>query len=559
VPDISTWQGRYQRRGAVVPGFGNERNELYEVKPDTIWGEINGKRKLQGMEENFVQLGIAGYKYGSWYPDPPGPTRIARKQIGFQHYRYVQESFRFRLDRMERSLRNIGRTLKILGVMLEIERREAGLLYYMICVQMRLDFQGEEAVAKKVVLRLYEAMTTGLIEQQAKLELEFANALAPATRDHKARPPQVPDREAEEALRVMAREEQFQIRKLNLVEELQSSVISLGNTLFSKLRGLPGERFLVCCDEVYFNNEIMNPRKIRLGNILRPLQLRPPLIMQYNVAAAGAMVKVGAPVIATAYVIGKITHAPQEIFYAREHWTKARDWLDQHPAATLIVGSALVYGTALLLAGGGVTVAAALYAEGAVTTGGAVGLQTNVGTGLARALASESIAPSALPAIERQVSERFAVEAARELAAKETDALLSQELRKLAEREAERIIIRQAAKEFQQQVAQRAISAGGKNLAAVALRMALPGAAVGAALGEGTASASTPVALEVGSLFLLKLRDGIEPRDLPLELSEYDYTKFSDEAPRPDIVLPQEMGGKAPPTKVWHLGVLECL
>ena len=72
-------------------------------------------------------------------------------------------------------------------------------------------------------------------------------------------------------------------------------------------------------------------------------------------------------------------------------------------------------------------------------------------------------------------------------------------------------------------------------------------------------SKAAPLASEVGSLFLLKLRDRSQPSDLPPVLSEFEYAKFSDDTPGPLIVLPQEMGGTPQQKKLRFLGLLECM
>ena len=277
VPDISTWQGQYRRNGAPVAGHDGARNELYEVKPDTVWGEAAGKEKLKGIDDNFNELAVSGYHRGSWYPDPPGPTVVARKQLHFQAPNYVIASFHYSLRRLVRAVQRAGAYLEIRDVVLEIERREAGLLYYMICVQLTLDFNGEERVAKKIVQRLYKALSSRASSVDAALETAFADSLAASGRDRKTRPPQPPDTLTQKVLAAIAVEEQYRIAVLDIVDELQDAVGNLARALFSRLRGLPGDRSLVCSDEVYFNNEIMGPRKARMAAQIRPLQLRPPI------------------------------------------------------------------------------------------------------------------------------------------------------------------------------------------------------------------------------------------------------------------------------------------
>jgi hypothetical protein len=564
VPDISTWKGGYLRRDQVGIVAVTGRSELYEIKPDTVWGEAAGVEKLRDINQNFADLAIRGYTFGSWYPTPPGPLAVASKQLPFGHFGYVMAGLDYRLRRMESSLKNIGLTLVVRNAVVEIERRQPGLIYYMICVHMSLDFNGEERVAKKVVQRLFEALTSGLSKEQAKIERDFANALSPAGRDRKPRMPTPPDKTTQEAIRAIEAEESFSIRAVDLVEELRDSVASLGQVLFTRLRGLPGERFLVCADQVYFDNEIMARRRMQVENQIRVLQVRPPLIVEYHVARSLPMVKVSTIFIASAVVLYRLLQARP--YGAAEEWRKAVAWLEANPALTLLIGCAVVFGTAVVLASAGTAGALLLYGSGAAAAGGtAVGAGITeggmlaAGSGLARGLASRGLAEYALPEVEA-IGYRFSVEAARRAAMIEADALLTRQLAARAEQQAERIIARKAAKLLREELAQTALLAGGPTIAALAINMALPHVGPGAAVDEQAAATATPLATEIGSLHLLKLKDNVHIRDLPPTLNEIDYTKFSFEAPGPALRLPEQMGGpSAKRGKLWHLGVLECL
>jgi hypothetical protein len=563
VPDISTWKARYLRNGVAATGPAGQRSELYEVKPDTIWGERDGRAKLHGIDDNFRELGLTGYKWGTWYPEPPGAQVVARKEIQFRTYEYVIAGFRYRVERMIRSLRNIGRHVRIDGVVLEVERREAGLLYYMICVKLTLDFNGEDYVAKQVLRRLFEALTTGLKAEEAFRELEFAKSLQPASRARTPpgpRPP--PDTQTREAIRAIESEGQFLIRALVLVPELANAIALLGNTLFSRLRGLPGQRFIVCSNEVYFRNEILGPRQQQIARQIAPLQVRPPAIFGSRLAIGGAIVKVEAPILATIHVILKVADDPSTLFSAKEEWTKALRWLEARPAFTLVVGSAVVYGTALVVASGGAAGAAGMYAGGAV--GAVEGLGVQAGPGLARSLAGEQLGKAALPAVEGRFAQ-LPLDVARRISADEADRLISQHLSKLAKREAERIFARQVAAQLQREATEKAVTAGGGPLAAIAMRMAVPmqpaeaGGAPSAVPNQSASPADAPVAMEVGSLFLLPAFDRLTERELPMLCEEFDYTRVSPEAPGPTLGLPQSVGGTPPlPKKLRYLGMLVC-
>ena len=142
-----------------------------------------------------------------------------------------------------------------------------------------------------------------------------------------------------------------------------------------------------------------------------------------------------------------ILQDPTKVFTAREEYVKAYRWFDAL-AATLIIGSGIVYATAVVIASAGTAGAVAMYGAGTAAAATGIGAESGLGlaieSGLARGLASEALSSAALPSVEREVGIRFTVEAARRLAETEADALLSRQLAALAQQQAERILARQA-------------------------------------------------------------------------------------------------------------------
>lgn len=237
IPDISTWNGKYQRNKIVDPTQPDNRNELYEIKPDSIWGIAAGLEKLKVMEENLRYLGVRGYKFGSWYPIPPGSQATGRKRVYFFQLFYIARSFEYRLRRMERSMAALGATLRITDVAMEVERRYSGILYYKLCVRMTLDFNGEETVARRVVKLLYQALTATRKLEDRLSEMEVAASYRVMGKDGRPVPQPNPDPATREILKALDNEEQFKVEKINLIPELESSLTSLGQALFTKLRG----------------------------------------------------------------------------------------------------------------------------------------------------------------------------------------------------------------------------------------------------------------------------------------------------------------------------------
>lgn len=555
VPDLSTWNSDYRRKTIELPGYSQKRSEFYEVKPDSIWGELAGIEKLFVIEQNNADLALPQYKRGTWYPQPEGPSKIGKAEIQFTAFDYVLSGFQYSLRRLERAARTVNSGLKVNTPIIEIERRREGLLLYLICVDLELDFDGEEAIAKNVVRRLYQALTSNLEQKQRDFERQFVDALVPARRDHKARPPQLIDPVTAKVLQAIEIEEKFLSREIDVVDELRPSIPDLAKTLFSKLRGLPGERYLICSDETYYNDEIKGPNRQRAINRISPLQLRVPLPMGAALAAGGAMVKVASPVLASIYVVGKLLNAPESLFSIRSEWVKAEKWLEAHPAFTILAGSVVVYGTALVIASAGTAGAVAMYGGSGLAASGALGAEASgiagqAGRfGLVRGLASEGLSEVALPsighrlaeqlaaeasgtvlpAVERDVFERLLIEEGQKLAAEEADRLITRSLSQLATQQAERILLRQGTARSAQSLVYKALAAGGATIAGVSARMAISHGKVGDAVDEAAASQAPPIAFEIGQLFLLRIFDAVRNEDLPPLQNQFDTSKFSSE------------------------------
>jgi hypothetical protein len=569
IPDISTWQGKYQRNKVVDASYPEKRNELYEIKPDSIWGIAKGFEKLYGIQDNFRQLGLSNkYYLGTWYPSPPGQKATGRKRVNFYQLPYIAESFTYRLRRMERSMRALGATLDIIDIAFEVERRYEGLLYYKLCIRMRLNFNGEEGVAKRVIRRLYEALNTAEIEEERLWEMAVAESYRVMDKTGKPVPQPTPDPDTQRMLKGLDTEEKFLVEKVTLVPELESSLRSLGQALFTKLRGLPGEQFAVCCDETYLENEIKMPEKIRLGKLLKHLQLRPPIPVQGSLALAGGINKPLSYMLAALYVVSKAADTPQELFHSADNFRAAQQWLERNPAVSLVVGGVVVYGTALVIAGtiatGGALFIAptAASSAGLAPTGLAVeGGGAQLGYGLARSLAGESIAEASLPVIEEalplaeQVSMRVTPEAMRRIASQELQAMAKRQIEAAVQSQLERAVTKAVSDEVRKEAMNKALVAGGSTLAAVALRVALSGAPVNTP-GAAPIGPMRTIATEAGLLHLLKLYDNVDLSKLPQLYAEANYSRFSPETPGGLRLLSDP---NTPKPKVFHLGVIRCL
>jgi hypothetical protein len=234
----------------------------------------------------------------------------------------------------------------------------------------------------------------------------------------------------------------------------------------------------------------------------------------------------------------------------------------------LIIGAVVVYGTALVVAGTLATGGALFAAPAAATSAGLVGptglavegSASELGYGLARSLARETLKNATLPVLEEalpigeRIGQQFTREAAQRVAQQEIDLVLSRELRAAAQSQLQDVVAKRAAAEVKKEVTTTAIAAGGATLAAVALRFAAEGAPANTPGAVPTGPMAT-VAAEVGSLHLLKLYDDADINKLPQLYAKADYSRFSPEQPGGPRLTPNP----PPPQQYFHLGVIKCL
>ena len=238
----------------------------------------------------------------------------------------------------------------------------------------------------------------------------------------------------------------------------------------------------------------------------------------------------------------------------------------------------MVYGTALLAAGAFATGGAILAAPAgasvlapigtaaptglAVPTGvvaaGAGATEAGLaeaGLGLARGVGGELMKDAALPVIEEalpvaeqtlpQLSMRVTPETINAVARQEMMALLRQRLEQAAREEVEKAAAKAAIQAIRAERLDAAVQAAGPFLGALALRFMTP-ANPGLA---ASANALQAIGETTGALYLLKLRDGVDPRGLPY-CQPFPVGKYSAEQP----------GAPAHPgEKFYYLGLVECL
>ncbi len=577
LPDISTWKGEYRRKGQLVPGKPKDRNEYYEVKPLSVSGAAKGTEKILTITDNMIKLGIYEMHPGTWYPEPPGQKVVARKNVPIEVDPHLKNNFWFTVKRLLAEVKlATACDVEFQDIWLEIERRFDGLIYYEICIRISLECDDNVAreIAKEIVQRLYKVLTANLEASKAELELKFAASLVPVGADHKPLDPIPPDKIV--ALRQAIAEERRYAVKHKVVEELRDQIDDLRSALFTRLRGLPGERFLVCCDESFFVSAITTSRQLRnaaqLAKQIRLLQVRPPVGVVQNLALGGAMVRANAVMLATLRNLpdlmklalvavtvpwtGGATRPLASYVYFRteQRWQETFKWLENHPAQTLLIGAAVVYGTAIVVASAGTTGAVAMYGPGVAASAGAA--ESTAGTGLVRALAPEGLKRGALPAV-REVATR---EVVKEAAKREVDTVVKEALARIEREQVERYLLSRATAAARKVLDAKVIATVG----AISVSLAMPSEAQAATPQTQSSEKTQQDIMEVGMLYLLRLKGAVTEMELPNLEEQIDYRRFSDDLIGPAIVVatdPSELRkpGSDPPTKsMRYLGLLEC-
>jgi hypothetical protein len=208
-PDILTHDGPRKVRGAQLPGG---RFEWYEIKPDSPTGFIAWEEKKPGLYKFFKTL---PYKPGEAYPsDPSGEKEVPLS-----------------MNRAFVYLGNIAKRrggLQRLRVYMKIRRPEKGLLVYKVCIEIE-DERRQEAMAKALAKWIYAAYVVCHFPGKFK---EIAAELG----DYSFEGDKIP-----------------RIRcKFDVLDDLKPQLKSIEEMLYMRGIALPGDRFMLCCDEAYY-------------------------------------------------------------------------------------------------------------------------------------------------------------------------------------------------------------------------------------------------------------------------------------------------------------------
>lgn len=220
MPDILTTGGPIPIGSGIVL---HNRNEFYEIKPDSTSGRSAGRNKVREIESLFqrhglVAGGIPFYAPGVIYP------RSVEKKISMpanKPFEYAVRVF----------MRSAGFTR--VRMYMHIRRMEAGILVYKLCVEIDQDQdlsqQESEDAASGVAKHLYALW---LLFHDEQVYDEFKKVEP----DHSYRGNPFP------LIRC----------RFDALPELKPWYPRIERNMFTRGIGLPGEEFIVACDESFY-------------------------------------------------------------------------------------------------------------------------------------------------------------------------------------------------------------------------------------------------------------------------------------------------------------------
>lgn len=218
IPDILTYNG-IRRRGLVIQDF--KRHEFYEIKPDSSSGERAGKEKIATLYKIYRNYGLP-YWAGETYLRDGGPKKIPiMYNAAFKHF-------------VQMLCLRFG--FKSIRLFLVVRRPKPGLILY----KVRVEIEGEENKRLNRKRGLDMARHTFATYVVCHCP-ELFNDLVVPLGDTKLDGDQIP-----------------QVRcNFDVVDEIKVASRSLGDMINFRLLGLPGQEFMICCNESFYQNHVI--------------------------------------------------------------------------------------------------------------------------------------------------------------------------------------------------------------------------------------------------------------------------------------------------------------
>jgi hypothetical protein len=335
VPDITTFKGRFVRRlpsGQTIVAKPGDRSEIYEIKPNNAAGKALAREKLKDVEQSYLDYGIAGiYQRGTWYPETsPKKIRYLASAIVRRHLSYL----------LNIVSRRFG--ARVVDIYQQVDRTEPGCLLYRFCVEFeREDNKGfnDLEFAKYILAEIFfPCWMIGHPTPEKEAALALAATLEPVPADVPSAPRYRPAAPGSAEYNKIPT---IKMRPLEpLVDEIRSEIASIGDALYTRMLGLPGEEYLICCDETYYRTMIVETRRRRMQQQIKLVSA--PSAVPY-VASHPLMV------VLPAVSLTGLAMVKEYATISVEALADLMKYAADHPLETIIVVSFAIAATALLV------------------------------------------------------------------------------------------------------------------------------------------------------------------------------------------------------------------
>ncbi|WP_143447857.1 hypothetical protein [Kineosporia sp. R_H_3] len=325
------------------------RNEYFEIKPDSPTGlekwfgppgapELGKRSKLRKFYRSF----LLPYREGVVYPNTPTKSKELPLPLN-QVFRHLVRAF----------MRNHG--VRKVRLYISVRLHSPGLLLYKICIEIETDDKRrQEALARATGKWLYAAYVVCHFP-------ELFPAIESELGEHSF--------EGEPFPRIRC--------QFNVLPELKPVLGSLEQAVMMRGLALPGEQFLLCCDESFYQWLVAKPPEIQVRKLWAEVQARAESWVK--LAGGEALWSRVRPLILE---VEQVARNFALMFPDAEDFVNAvLSWVTRHPLLTLgivVTGVVITAGVAAYLEAA--LVGAALVAsEGAIAEGTAAGAASALG------------------------------------------------------------------------------------------------------------------------------------------------------------------------------------
>lgn len=562
-PDISTYDGPWisllGSGGVVSRRRGHGRHEMYEIKPNNKQGLRDALNKLRNVERSYGDFKIAGiYQRGAVYP-LAGRTTIQLQPFYLNAFMYL----------VNLAFKPLGVTVQKLSI--EVERPEAGVLLYKICVDLdgadRYQPDSQFLLANFAVRLLLEVDNEYQPIAVREAATAYANALVPDD-------PAVDPRRVEPVFagRDLRKTPYLTLSTVSMAGELAPRLGEIRDAMYSRLMGTPGDRYLLCADAAWYEQNVRRPGVAKAQGQVQTIKFAPAL----SVTNGLGFVVVAAPIILTPALLTSLAalSSMPTLIPAASLMLSATEGIDAK-TVLIVLGCAVVITAAIIatlvtlgadapvtvpVIAGAATVAEGTVATGAVATGeaalggvllteagGVAAGGTSLGASIMTPVAgAEAAGIAAVPVtVATETSAAVTVQGVSPLAYAQAAFRAGSTATELAEASAQGLADRTFIEALQQTAFKAALSTAGK--------IGVRGATVGVVgLSASTAHAYTgpkdgplavekigpAVVVEVGTLYAVRVPPAL-PTQVPVLPKLYDEVNLDDY-----VLLPSEKSGR---------------